>query len=227
MLLTLYKCNQESVTGSNVRDSTDTVAVVVPVVIILLIIAGIMVVILGIVVLRLMRRFKSIPYQRASRNMSPPQTLVEIKSLEHKQTSETSNTATVTIENKQTSEREVELESQEQNETEQTSATITTTPVDLKSQENEHISSIIPVEQTKKSGRTALFDTLKWRLNLKEISGRTFKEVKVKENCKLQDCIGGFKFKRGRIYYEFYHEVESVTEDQELIFMRVCFFYND
>ena len=196
---------------------------IVTVVVILLIIAGIVFLILGIfVVLHLKGRLKNIPYQRSSRNMSPSQTLGDSKSQEHNETkkmSEASKTAASAIENKQT--HETELESQMFSGYEEITIA-TETPIILKSKEHIQFKQENAVEQQRKSGGTALFDMLKLRLNLKEISGRTFKMVEVKENCKLQDCID---YKRGRVYYEFCHEVESVSEDQELIFMKVCLLY--
>ena len=217
--------SQESVIGSNVGDNTVRVAVAVVVTVVFtLLIVGIVTLIVGILMVK--GRLKSIPYQR---NVSPPppQALVDIESKENikesKQRSETSNAATVTTKDKQTGEHVVECESQELDKNKRRSIPTITTSINPEPQEPEHY-EVIPMNsgQARKFCGIIPFDTLKWRLDLKEVSGRTFKEVKVKENCRLKDFMVGFK--RGRVYYEFYHEIESVSEDQELIFLKVCFY---
>ena len=75
---------------------------------------------------------------------------------------------------------------------------------------------------------TGILDTVKWKYDLQEATNRTFKEIDVTEDCELRDCIGQ-EFKRGCVYYEFYHEEESIFDYQELIFMKkVChLFFKD
>ena len=50
-----------------------------------------------------------------------------------------------------------------------------------------------------------------------------FKKLVVKKDCELREFIekeSGFPFKRGRTFYEFTHEIESIVEYKEVLLMK-------
>ena len=62
------------------------------------------------------------------------------------------------------------------------------------------------------------------RLKLKPIQGRSFEKLDIPKSCKLREAIvddHSKTFKRGRVYYEFVHKKENISEDKsnEIIFM--------
>jgi hypothetical protein len=66
---------------------------------------------------------------------------------------------------------------------------------------------------------------IKGRLNLQKINQDRFKLYEIKNSCQLRDAAP-FKdtgdFKRGYVYYEFMHEKENISEDKEIILMRIA-----
>ena len=61
------------------------------------------------------------------------------------------------------------------------------------------------------------------KLNLELITERSFDRLDIRNDCKLREAIeySKKKFVRGRAYYEFVHDKENISEDKQLIFMKV------
>ena len=60
-------------------------------------------------------------------------------------------------------------------------------------------------------------------LQLKPVELNCFKIYVVKQDCELKEYIEKdchLDFRRGRVFYEFQHEFESIFEDNDLIFMK-------
>ena len=67
------------------------------------------------------------------------------------------------------------------------------------------------------------------RLKLEPINNRTFRRHTVWSNCSLKDAIDfkmKFLFKRGHAYYEFIHDIENISKEKELIFMKVIIIFS-
>ena len=62
-----------------------------------------------------------------------------------------------------------------------------------------------------------------WRLDFQKVSNRHFEKYYVKKDCQLREFVVNVlnkNYSRGCVFYEFYHEIESVSEEQELIFVE-------
>ena len=73
------------------------------------------------------------------------------------------------------------------------------------------------------TGRDRIRDELKFR----QVEDGYFECLHVDSDSQLQEFLlkKEYEFKRGHVYYEFKHEVEHISEDKELVFMKVNFFY--
>ena len=66
-------------------------------------------------------------------------------------------------------------------------------------------------------------DSIRQELQLTLVQEGRFESYNVNNDCQLRDFLpNNLKFRRGCAYYEFEHEVEHISEDKQLIFMKVC-----
>ena len=71
-------------------------------------------------------------------------------------------------------------------------------------------------------------DGLVNKLNLKEITDRTFRYHKVYKGCSLREAVKhqlDVEFKEGHAFCEFLHEEEEITEENEIIFWHKVIMY--
>ena len=66
-------------------------------------------------------------------------------------------------------------------------------------------------------------DRLRIELKLNQIDDRHFELLCVHSDCQLREFVlsKGYEFHAGRAYYEFKNEIEYVSEDKQLVFMKV------
>ena len=84
-------------------------------------------------------------------------------------------------------------------------------------EDNEHVR----LEQL--SSNQPKYDKIKEELKLSEVDSGCFEFFEVVKDCQLREFLFDInhKFEAGYVYYEFQHEVEHVSEDKQLVFMKV------
>ena len=78
-------------------------------------------------------------------------------------------------------------------------------------------------KQTPMPHSNMIYDRIRNELELEQVDDGCFDLLHVYNDCQLREFVQseGYEFHAGCIYYEFKNEVEHVSEDKQLVFMKV------